>query len=173
MAACADVAVFAAGVRGDVGADAEASGAAEGGRAEAAEMAKKQTRRTVSLSRETHDTAAKAATAAGMPMSEWVTRLIATACPDLPPQSHVRALIRHEPPASKPLLAMTRADVEAVLAPRIVVTAATPAPPGPKKPNKTCAHCGKRPGDTFDEDGYAICTTCSTTFGQSTWGTRR
>lgn len=134
------------------------------------QVAKKQTRRSVSLSRATYDVAMTAAAEAGMPMSEWVTSLIRQARPELPPQIHARPAA--EPPPKKPLLAMTREDVERALAPHVRVAAATHAPPPLRKPNRTCAHCGKRPGDAIDEDGYSVCFTCSSSFAAGTWGQR-
>jgi hypothetical protein len=119
----------------------------------------------------TYEAITQAAERAGISACEWLTQLIRVQCPDLPPQQHHQKHTKKEKP--KPLIAMTRADVESALAPRVVVKAATSTPPGPKKPTGTCAHCGTRAADHYDEDGYAICTPCSTTFGQSTWGTRR
>ena len=61
-------------------------------------MAKKQTRRTFSVSRATYDAAVEAAARAGVSASEWVTNLIRAACPELPPQIHGSAS-RHVQPA--------------------------------------------------------------------------
>lgn len=66
-------------------------------------MAKKQTRRSISLSRETYEAAAKAAARDGVATSEWVTRLIQAACPDLGPQRHASApqpVVVHVPNAT-------------------------------------------------------------------------
>lgn len=128
-------------------------------------MSKVQTRRTVSLNRAVFDAATAAAAARGMSLSHFVTKALEALGVEAPPAVHV--------PAPKPLLQMTREDVEAVLAPRVVVTAATPAPPGPRKPkNRTCAHCGFRDGAAFDEDGLPVCGPCATSFGKGTWGQR-
>lgn len=51
-------------------------------------MALKQSRRTFSVSRATYDVATEAARAEGIATSEWITRLVRAACPDLAPQIH-------------------------------------------------------------------------------------
>ena len=53
-------------------------------------MAKLQTRKSVSLSKAVYDAAMAAAAREGVACSEWVTRLIRAACPELPVQLHAR-----------------------------------------------------------------------------------
>lgn len=52
-------------------------------------MAKRQTRRTFSVSRATYEVATRAAAEAGVAASEWITQLIRAARPELEPQSHM------------------------------------------------------------------------------------
>lgn len=115
-------------------------------------MAKKQTRRTFSVSRETYEAAKVAAAREGVATAQWVTNLIRMACPELPPQMHagVRPMVLRVPDAPKPapVHRMTAAEVRSVLGPQVA-----------------CANCIDKPATHrghIDRHGpiYNLCDDC-------------
>lgn len=144
-------------------------------------MAKKQTRRTVSLSRATYDAATEAAARAGVATSEWVTNLIRAACPELQPQRHASAqpatpewtmdtfraaidakrgvTVRKMTDEARQL--PPRADLDALAAKRKLTARHDGIAPG-----TLCAICVEDPAthrEQIDADGplYAICDGCA------------
>lgn len=141
-------------------------------------MAKKQTRRTFSVSRSTYDAAMHAAAAAGVSCSEWVTELIRERVPDLlPKQTHMRpdgniarpvrldlitgdsfdrGEVAHVAPQSRSLPA--RAELDEMAAKRKLAAADIP-------PGTLCANCVEAPAThrgRIDLSGqtYALCDDC-------------
>jgi hypothetical protein len=132
-------------------------------------VAKRQTRKSLSLNREIYTAAMKAAADDGLSCSDWVTRLIRTAIPGLPETVHLSLdkreyvrparvasapiavslpLPRALPRASKPHL-MTAAEVRGVLI----------------RPGTRCANCLEKPAThrgRVDRSGrvFALCDDC-------------
>lgn len=135
-------------------------------------MAKKQTRRTISFNRVVYDRVSEVAECAGISASEWVTRLIHAALPELPPTYHesmeyFQTAKQPKPPA-KPVNAMSSAQVAAILAPkpeptdrRADVLARNPHL-APIEPWKMCAACTAYPATHRERvpPYYAICDKC-------------
>lgn len=127
-------------------------------------MAKKQTRRALSVSRETYDTAKQAAARDGVTASEWITRLVRAACPELGPQLHTHRAPRvvvhvpnatHEPPRRVPA---PRHVLDRIAADRKLVLNGV-------RPGALCANCIEAPAThrgRVDLSGrlYPICDGC-------------
>lgn len=92
-------------------------------------MAKVQTRRSVSLSRATHEAVVAAAARAGISVSEWVTQLIRVQCPELQTSIPIRRLVPEpvvvrvpDPPPPVPRAVIDLMAAQRRVPPRIMAT---------------------------------------------------